>query len=131
MNTELLLSEVQWPDSGLLPVVVQHGVTGEVLQVAYANREALALTQDTGKAYFFSRSRQELWEKGKTSGNSYAVTAVRLDCDGDAVPLRVDQQGPACHTERPNCFYNAIRDGEVDVISDLQGSIRRPAADQR
>ncbi len=117
MNNKMSWPELQWPDSGLLPVVVQHRVTGEVLQVAYANREALALTQDTGKAHFFSRSRQELWEKGKTSGNSYAVTAVRLDCDGDALLYVVDPAGPACHTGERSCFFRTLADGHAERVA--------------
>ena len=109
--------DVRWPESGLLPVVVQHGVTGEVLQVAYANREALALTQNTGKAHFFSRSRQELWEKGKTSGNGYAVRGVRLDCDGDALLYVVDPAGPACHTGERSCFFRTLADDRTERVA--------------
>lgn len=108
------LPELHWPESGLLPVVVQHVVTGEVLQLAYANRQAVALTQQTGRAYFFSRSRQELWEKGKTSGNTYTMRELRLDCDGDALLYLVDPAGPACHTGERSCFFTALAAGGVE-----------------
>ncbi len=95
----------RWPESGLLPVVVQHAVTGEVLQLAYANEVALAKTGETGRAHFYSRSRQELWDKGATSGNVLHVRAIRMDCDGDALLYVVDPVGPACHTGARSCFH--------------------------
>ena len=110
-------SEIVYDDRGLVTCVVQDWNTGEVLTVAYMNETAVKATRETGELHLWSRSRDELWHKGATSGNTQTVRALRLDCDGDAVLLRVDQQGPACHTGRPNCFYNAIRDGEVHVIS--------------
>lgn len=101
-------SQLRWPESGLLPVVMQHAVTGEVLQHAYANAEALALTQATGRVHFYSRSRQEIWERGKTSGIGFAVQEIRLDCDGDALLYLVDASGPACHTGERSCFFTAL-----------------------
>ena len=89
---------------GLIPAVVQDRASGDVLMVAYANAEALALTARTGQAHFWSRSRQALWRKGETSGNTLAVAAMRRDCDGDAVLLTVDPAGPACHTGSRTCF---------------------------
>lgn len=89
---------------GLLPVVVQDVPTGAVLMLAYANREAVERTQESGAAWFWSRSRGELWEKGATSGNRLHVTDVRADCDGDALLYRVDRDGPACHTGARSCF---------------------------
>lgn len=112
-GNEAALPDLRWPESGLLPVVVQHAVTGEVLQLAYANREALALTQQTGEAHFYSRSRQELWRKGETSGNHYAVGEIRLDCDGDALLYVVDPAGPACHTGARSCFFATLSGGAV------------------
>ncbi len=89
---------------GLLTAVVQDAGTGQVLMVAHMNEEAYAATLRSGRATFFSRSRGRLWEKGETSGNSMRVLEVRLDCDGDAVLLRVDPRGPACHTGNRSCF---------------------------
>lgn len=96
---------IAWPENGLLPVVMQHAVTGEVLQVAYANAEALQMTLDTGRAHFYSRSRQALWDRGKTSGHVFPVREVRLDCDGDSLLYLVDPSGPACHTGARSCFF--------------------------
>ena len=91
-------------DDGLVPVVAQSGLSGEILMVAYADREALQRTRDTGLAHYHSRSRGVLWKKGDTSGHLQEVREVRLDCDGDAVLYVVRQHGPACHTGAPTCF---------------------------
>ena len=93
---------------GLIPAVVQDRSSGDVLMVAYANAEALALTASTGQAHFWSRSRKALWRKGETSGNTLAVAAMHRDCDGDAVLMTVDPAGPACHTGEPSCFYRSL-----------------------
>jgi phosphoribosyl-AMP cyclohydrolase / phosphoribosyl-ATP pyrophosphohydrolase len=89
---------------GLIPAVVQDRRSGDVLMVAYANAEALALTASTGQAHFWSRSRKALWRKGETSGNTLAVASMRRDCDGDALVMTVDPAGPACHTGARTCF---------------------------
>lgn len=109
-----LLPDLRWPESGLLPVIMQHAVTGEVLQLAYANAEALSLTQATGQAHFYSRSRQEIWERGKTSGIGFAVQSIRLDCDGDALLYLVETSGPACHTGERSCFFTALSGGGAE-----------------
>jgi phosphoribosyl-ATP pyrophosphohydrolase/phosphoribosyl-AMP cyclohydrolase len=98
-------SEVVYDERGLVPCVVQDAGTGEVLTLAYMNAEALARTRETGEMHFFSRSRQELWHKGATSGNTQAVRAIRYDCDGDALVALVDPAGPACHTGERSCFH--------------------------
>jgi phosphoribosyl-AMP cyclohydrolase / phosphoribosyl-ATP pyrophosphohydrolase len=95
---------VRFGDDGLVPVVAQSALAGEVLMVAYADREALQRTRDTGQAHYRSRSRGGLWRKGETSGHTQTVQEVRVDCDGDAVLYVVRQQGPACHTGAPTCF---------------------------
>lgn len=95
-------------ETGLVPVVVQDVSTGAVLTLAYANREALKRTFGTGHAWFWSRSRQEYWQKGATSGNTQRVVDVRLDCDGDAVLYLVEPAGPACHTGAYTCFYRGV-----------------------
>ncbi len=100
--------KVTFDSRGLLPAVLQHARTGEVLMVAWMNREALRLTRETGQAHFWSRSRQTLWHKGATSGNFMNVREMRIDCDGDTLLLRVDPDGPACHTGERSCFYRRL-----------------------
>jgi phosphoribosyl-ATP pyrophosphohydrolase/phosphoribosyl-AMP cyclohydrolase len=106
-------SEVQFDDRGLVPCVVQDWRSGEVLTVAYMNAEALRLTRETGEVHFFSRSRQELWHKGDTSGNTLALKAIRYDCDGDALLALVEPAGPACHTGERSCFHQ----GELEPLA--------------
>jgi phosphoribosyl-ATP pyrophosphohydrolase/phosphoribosyl-AMP cyclohydrolase len=96
--------DVSWDAQGLAPAIVQDAASGEVLMLAWMNRESLRQTLDTGLATFWSRSRGELWVKGATSGNTQAIRAVQLDCDRDAILLRVDPAGPACHTGERSCF---------------------------
>jgi phosphoribosyl-ATP pyrophosphohydrolase/phosphoribosyl-AMP cyclohydrolase len=96
-------------DPPLVPVVVQDADTGEVLMLAYADREALKLTAETGFAHFWSRSRKRLWRKGEESGNVQRVVEIRVDCDGDAVLYRVKPAGPACHTGNYTCFHNPFK----------------------
>lgn len=100
----------------LLPVVVQDELTGEVRMVAWASREALAKTIDTGKATFYSRSRQELWEKGATSGNAIAVSEVRADCDEDCLLYAGQPSGPSCHTGQETCFFRVVRDAKGTLV---------------
>jgi phosphoribosyl-ATP pyrophosphohydrolase/phosphoribosyl-AMP cyclohydrolase len=97
--------EVAFDEHGLVPCVVQDWRSGEVLTVAYMNAESLRLTRETGETHFFSRSRQELWHKGATSGNTQAVRGIRYDCDGDALVALVEPAGPACHTGERTCFH--------------------------
>ena len=98
--------EIAYDERGLVPVVVQDWRTGEVLTLAYANAEAVERTRATGELHLWSRSRNELWHKGATSGNTQAVKALRLDCDGDALLALVEPAGPACHTGERTCFHN-------------------------
>jgi phosphoribosyl-ATP pyrophosphohydrolase/phosphoribosyl-AMP cyclohydrolase len=98
--------EIHFDAQGLVPVVVQDWRSGEVLTLAYANAEAVARTRETGELHLWSRSRQELWHKGATSGNTQAVKALRVDCDGDALLALVEPAGPACHTGARTCFFN-------------------------
>jgi phosphoribosyl-AMP cyclohydrolase / phosphoribosyl-ATP pyrophosphohydrolase len=102
------LSAVKFGVDGLVPVVAQEVRTGDVLMLAFANREALERTLSTGLAHYYSRSRASLWQKGETSGHVQRVWEVRLDCDGDAVLYRVDQTGPACHTGTRTCFSTRV-----------------------
>jgi phosphoribosyl-AMP cyclohydrolase len=101
-------TQPRFANDGLITAVVQDDETAEVLMIAHMNREAWDATLRTHRATFFSRSRQQLWEKGETSGNTMHVRAVRVDCDGDAVLLSVHADGPACHTGERTCFFTAI-----------------------
>ncbi len=105
---------------GLVPAIVQDYKTNEVLMLAFMNKEAWEKTLEIGKATFFSRSRKELWTKGLTSGNVQIVKEIRIDCDDDAILLKVEQIGKAaCHTGHPSCFYKrAERDGTISIISE-------------
>jgi phosphoribosyl-AMP cyclohydrolase / phosphoribosyl-ATP pyrophosphohydrolase len=105
--------EIAFDERGLVPVVVQDWRTGEVLTLAYANAEAVQRTRETGELHLWSRSRQELWHKGATSGNVQRVRALRLDCDGDALLALVEPAGPACHTGARTCFHN----GDVESMA--------------
>jgi phosphoribosyl-ATP pyrophosphohydrolase/phosphoribosyl-AMP cyclohydrolase len=98
--------EIAFDERGLVPCIVQDWRTGEVLTLAYANAEAVAKTRETGELHLWSRSRNELWHKGATSGNIQKVRALRLDCDGDALLALVEPAGPACHTGERTCFHN-------------------------
>jgi len=90
---------------GLIPAVVQHHQSGDVLMLAYMNSDSLRLTLETGETHFWSRSRAELWHKGATSGNIQRVVSIHVDCDADTLLIRVDPAGPACHTGQPTCFF--------------------------
>jgi phosphoribosyl-AMP cyclohydrolase / phosphoribosyl-ATP pyrophosphohydrolase len=98
--------DIVFDERGLVPVVIQDWATGEVLTLAYANAEALRLTRETGELHLYSRSRDELWHKGATSGNVQRVRALRVDCDADAVLALVEPAGPACHTGERTCFFS-------------------------
>jgi phosphoribosyl-AMP cyclohydrolase / phosphoribosyl-ATP pyrophosphohydrolase len=107
------LEQVRFDERGLIPVIAQDANTDAVLTLAYASREALEKTLETGEAHYYSRSRQELWRKGATSGNTQRVVEVRLDCDEDALLYRVEPQGPACHTGEDSCFFTTLAGTEA------------------
>ena len=100
--------QIKFDTNGLIPAVVKDADTGQVLTLVYMNAESLRLTQQTGETVFWSRSRSELWHKGATSGNTQQVVEIKLDCDGDALLVRVRPAGPACHTGQTSCFHNPI-----------------------
>jgi len=102
------LDELSFSRDGLLPVVVQHHRSGEILMVGFANREAVQKTLETGHGWFFSRSRERLWEKGETSGNYLDLKALRVDCDADALIYLCEPHGPTCHTGEPSCFFQTL-----------------------
>jgi phosphoribosyl-AMP cyclohydrolase len=108
---------VAFDADGLVPVVAQDAETDAVLMVAYADREAVERTLDTGRAHYYSRSREELWEKGATSGNTQRVETVRVDCDADTLLYRVRQDGGACHTGHESCFHRRVVTGESDTVT--------------
>src|SRR5512138_1526196 len=110
-DAQALLAAVKLDGDGLVPVIAQEARTGAVRMLAWANRDALAATLDTGAAHFWSRSRQASWRKGETSGNTLAVRELRLDCDGDVVLYLCDPEGPSCHTGATSCFYRKVGDG--------------------
>lgn len=106
------LEEVRFGTDGLVPVVAQERLSGDVLMLAWASREALEQTLLSGRAHYYSRSRQTLWRKGETSGHEQRVVEIRLDCDGDAIVLLVEQEGGiACHTGHERCFFRTLTDG--------------------
>jgi phosphoribosyl-AMP cyclohydrolase / phosphoribosyl-ATP pyrophosphohydrolase len=105
-----LAETLRWDDRGLIPAVVQETETGEVLMVAWMNREALAATRKTGASHFWSRSRQSLWRKGETSGHGQHVDGIYADCDRDTLLLQVHQEGVACHTGARTCFFTRVSD---------------------
>jgi phosphoribosyl-ATP pyrophosphohydrolase/phosphoribosyl-AMP cyclohydrolase len=102
------LADLKFDEHGLIPAVVQHAVTHQVLTLAYMNNESLQRTIQTGQTWFWSRSRNELWHKGATSGNTQEVVELRLDCDHDAIVVLVNPTGPACHTGLDSCFHNGL-----------------------
>ena len=119
LAAEPIDEQVSYDERGLVPCVVQSWSTGEVLTLAYMNAAALARTRETGELHLYSRSREELWHKGASSGNVQAVKALRLDCDGDAVLALVEPAGPACHTGERTCFHD--RDDAVAPSEVLPG----------
>ena len=134
-TTESLTERVRFGADGLIPAVVQDAGTGRVLTQAWMNRESLERTLERGETWFWSRSRQELWRKGATSGNTQAVRAVLLDCDGDSLVVLVDPAGPACHTGAETCFGDVLAGGAPPepfaALADLERTVadRAQAAD--
>jgi phosphoribosyl-AMP cyclohydrolase len=107
-------------EAGLIPVIAQDDVSGEVLMMAWMNVDAIKRTLDTGRVTYWSRSRQAFWIKGESSGHVQELVDLRVDCDRDCLLVRVRQTGPACHTNRRSCFYTAVRDGaEVELTAPM------------
>ncbi|MFS0873689.1 bifunctional phosphoribosyl-AMP cyclohydrolase/phosphoribosyl-ATP diphosphatase HisIE [Paenibacillus xylanilyticus] len=107
LSLEQVVEHIRWSD-GLVPAIVQDAETRQVLMMAYMNRESLKLSLESGETWFWSRSRQELWHKGATSGNVQTITSLKYDCDGDTLLVEVKPNGPACHTGEVTCFHNEI-----------------------
>lgn len=113
-----VLDDLPFNDDGLLPAIAQQYDSGEVLMMAWMNRESIHETLTTGRVCYWSRSRQAFWRKGESSGQVQTLRQMRFDCDGDTILLQVDQMGPACHTGRRNCFYNLVKGEQVIVDAD-------------
>ena len=113
------LAEISFNDQGLVAAIAQQHDTGEILMMAWMNAESIALTLQTGQVHYWSRSRQSLWHKGESSGQTQQLMDLCVDCDGDTILLSVDQTGVACHTGRRNCFFRAYRDGEWVEIAEV------------
>jgi len=118
--TEPLFDAIAFDANGLVPAIAQQHDTGEVLMLAWMNREAVAETLATGRVCYYSRARGRLWRKGETSGQGQRLVELRLDCDGDALLLLVDQSGVACHTGRRDCFFRAARDDAWHEIAEVR-----------
>jgi phosphoribosyl-AMP cyclohydrolase / phosphoribosyl-ATP pyrophosphohydrolase len=124
------LPDLKFDANGLIPVITQDADTGEVLMFAYATKQALEKTLTTQQAHYFSRSRNELWHKGATSGNTQAVVEVRFDCDEDVVLYRVKPKGPACHTGEQSCFYRTTGEPSQLSMGDVMGLLERVVSDR-
>lgn len=108
VSVDRLVERVRWNEQGLVPAIVQDAETKQVLMMAWMNAESLRQTLETGETVFWSRSRQQLWHKGATSGNTQQVVDFRVDCDGDTLLLLVAAAGPACHTQKTSCFFRTV-----------------------
>jgi phosphoribosyl-AMP cyclohydrolase / phosphoribosyl-ATP pyrophosphohydrolase len=126
-----MIETIQFDERGLVPCIAQDAATGEVLTLAYANREALERTIETGEMHFWSRSRDALWHKGESSGNVQRVRELRYDCDADAVLALVDPAGPACHTGERTCFYRAAGGEPTPVSYEALPELERTLADRK
>ena len=118
MDISSILDAVKFDSSGLVAAIAQQHDTGEVLMQAWMNADALTETLETGQVCYWSRSRQALWRKGETSGQTQRLVELRLDCDGDSILMLVDQTGVACHTGTRNCYFRAVRDGALVRIAE-------------
>lgn len=121
-QTARALAKIRFNEAGLVPAIAQQYDTGEVLMMAWQNADAIAESFQSGRACYWSRSRQELWRKGDTSGHVQYLKDLRIDCDGDTVLMLVDQIGAACHTDRPNCFFTSVgADADAELTTPLSG----------
>jgi phosphoribosyl-ATP pyrophosphohydrolase/phosphoribosyl-AMP cyclohydrolase len=131
-----MFEQVSFDEKGLVPCVAQDFASGEVLTLAYANEESLRLTAETGELHFYSRSREEIWRKGETSGNVLKLRQLRYDCDGDAIVALVEPTGPACHTGERSCFFRELEGGEApepvahEALATLERTLRSRAEER-
>lgn len=112
-----VIDQLQFNEQGLIPAIAQQHCSGAVLMLAWMNRQALQETLETGRMCYWSRSRQTLWRKGESSGNTQRLVEIRIDCDGDTLLCLVDQTGPACHTNRISCFYLRVEEKQVSILT--------------
>ena len=112
-----IAATLAYNEAGLIPAIAQRHDSDEVLMMAWMSSDAVIETLTTGRVCYFSRSRQKLWRKGETSGHGQALVEMRIDCDRDTLLLLVEQTGPACHTNRPNCFFEAVRGDATEIIA--------------
>ena len=125
-----MIDDVQFNSDGLVPVIAQDASSGQVLMFAWMNAEALSQTALTGQAVYFSRSRQKLWRKGESSGNAQTVKSLQLDCDGDVILMKVEQQGGiACHTGRAHCFFRTLNSTGADAEWEITENVVRDPDD--
>jgi phosphoribosyl-AMP cyclohydrolase / phosphoribosyl-ATP pyrophosphohydrolase len=127
------LEEIRFDANGLVPVIAQDAMSGEILMLAYANRDAVDRSDRTGRAHYWSRSRAELWAKGDSSGHVQEIVDIRVDCDGDALIYRVRQVGPACHTLRKSCFFRVAAGNELiedEAAGHVVGRVDQVIADR-
>ena len=117
-----MLSKIDWDKTPLLPAITQEASSGDVLMLAYMNKEALELTLKTGFAHYFSRSRQRMWKKGESSGHTQEIVDVLIDCDSDTILLKVNQEGVACHTGAKSCFFTSIKDDKRVLEQEIDTS---------
>ncbi len=125
------ISALKFDQNGLVPVVVQDSSTGEVLMLAYMNKEALELTIQTGYMHYFSRSRNKIWKKGETSGNVQKLKSLFLDCDGDTLLAIVEQTGVACHTGNKTCFFTALEGDKKKITTDIIFELMKTINDRK
>ena len=124
------MTDLKYDSNGLIPVIVQDSTTGEVLMMAWSNEEAVRLMKETGYTHFWSRSRKKLWKKGEESGHVQRIVSMQTDCDADTLLVRVKQEGVACHTGIPSCFYDLIY-GELDETSAIIPDLKRVIHDRK
>ena len=118
LSTEQLLQQLQFSEQGLIPAIAQQKDTGEVLMMAWMNQASIKESLSTGQVCYWSRSRQQFWRKGESSGNTQKLLSMHTDCDGDTLLLKVDQQGPAYHTSRRSCFFIEIEQQQSRITSE-------------
>ena len=120
LTIDQALAQLKFDDNGLIPAIAQQFDSGEVLMMAWMNRDAVIASLEEGRVVYWSRSRQALWRKGEQSGQVQTLKEMRWDCDRDTILLQVDQDGVACHTGRRNCFFNAVRGDKIEIIADVE-----------
>jgi phosphoribosyl-AMP cyclohydrolase len=121
-DMEALLREIHFDAAGLVPAIAQQSGSGEVLMLAWMNRDAVRETLATSRVTYWSRSRQALWRKGESSGHTQLLVDLRIDCDGDTLLLEVDQTGPACHTNHRDCFFRRVTDSGLETIGEPEAN---------